>query len=68
MIMSISCASDIYALCEAFPKSYAETLYKKTKTLLQSFVEGLLKVRGQGFYSCLAAQAMGGVWWQLLMQ
>lgn len=35
--------SDIYALCEAFPQSYAETLYKHTQTLLLDFVTGLLE-------------------------
>lgn len=39
--------SDIYALCEAFPKSYAETLYKETRALLLCFVAKLLEVRGQ---------------------
>ena len=36
---------DIYALCEAFPTSYADTLYKETQALLQKFVAGLLEVR-----------------------
>ena len=37
--------SDIYALCEAFPKAYDEQLYLETQSLLESFVAGLCKVR-----------------------
>lgn len=36
---------DIYALCEAFPTSYADRLYKETQALLQNFVAGLLEVK-----------------------
>ena len=36
--------SDIYALCEAFPKSYAEQLYKETRSLLEGSVAELCKV------------------------
>jgi len=35
--------SDIYALCEAFPQSYAEQLYEETQTLLEGFVGGVCK-------------------------
>lgn len=38
------CGSDIYALCEAFPKSYAETLYTQTQQLLTEFVTKLQEV------------------------
>ena len=37
-------SSDIYALCEAFPQSYAEQLYSETQTLLETFVAGLCQV------------------------
>ena len=36
--------SDIYAMCEAFPQSYAEQLYQETQTLLEGFVGGVCKV------------------------
>jgi len=41
--LTTSC-SDIYALCEAFPQSYAEQLYEETQTLLEGFVGGVCKV------------------------
>ena len=47
--------SDIYALCEAFPKSYAETLYQETQNLLIQFVTDLLEVSG----GCRQLQAEG---------
>jgi len=40
--LTTSC-SDIYALCEAFPQSYAEQLYEETQTLLEGFVGGVCK-------------------------
>ena len=36
--------SDIYALCEAFPESFADKLYKETEKLLQKFVGQLQHV------------------------
>ena len=35
---------DIYALCVAFPKSFAETLYEHTRTLLEESVADLSNV------------------------
>ena len=38
------CARDIYALCVALPKSFAETLYGQTKSLLEDSVSLLSEV------------------------
>lgn len=38
------CASDIYALCVALPKSFAETLYAQTKGLLEESTNLLAEV------------------------
>ena len=44
---------DIYALCVAFPKSFAETLYEHTRSLLEESVADLSNVsKGHSHSPC----------------
>ena len=39
------CYRDIYALCEAFPVSYAERLYSETEKYLRTLVHDICEVK-----------------------